>query len=238
MQAVVPTPRGQDQTELERRRLLLDRLRNEYILSHDNISPALMAGTEQPPADWTNRRLGQLGEKWRIPIGTLSPTEPPPQSHQVEVGLRFVHANRPALIISNLSDSVARNIKWTVLLWNMDLPDRNDPLPIPVSSYDFIRSHAEGGPQNLFDGPLLAPLLKPGDRLFGSASVDCPDCARGRTYVVYIVFGKDGWFSEVLNEKSGGSYIPRNLDKDGREEYFKTLEAGAPEQFRTRIGRK
>jgi len=25
-----------------------------------------MAGTEQPPADWTNKRLGDLGERWRV----------------------------------------------------------------------------------------------------------------------------------------------------------------------------
>lgn len=57
---------GIAQAETTRRRNLLERLRNEYILSHDNISPALMAGTEQAPTDWVNKRLTELGEKWRV----------------------------------------------------------------------------------------------------------------------------------------------------------------------------
>src|SRR5437867_4452348 len=83
------------------------------------------------------------------------------------------------LVIVNSSGSLARDIKWIVVLWNMDLPDRDDPLPIPVSTFDWIKPHQEGGPQNLFSGANVAPLLKPGDRLFGSASVNCPNCVRG-----------------------------------------------------------
>ena len=49
-------------TELDRRRTLLHTLLREYILSHDNISPALMAGTEWPPLDWMNKRLSELGD--------------------------------------------------------------------------------------------------------------------------------------------------------------------------------
>ena len=41
-------------------------LRGEYILSHQNISPGLLAGNENPPNEWMNKRLGQLGENWRF----------------------------------------------------------------------------------------------------------------------------------------------------------------------------
>jgi hypothetical protein len=54
--------------EIARRQGLLTALRNEYILSHDGISPALMAGTEQPPSDWVNKRLRELGENWTVSI--------------------------------------------------------------------------------------------------------------------------------------------------------------------------
>lgn len=53
-------------SEAGRRSELLERLRQEYILSHDGISPALMAGTEAPPSDWVDRRLAHLGENWRV----------------------------------------------------------------------------------------------------------------------------------------------------------------------------
>jgi hypothetical protein len=75
-----------------------------------------------------------------------------------DVSLRFVYPKSPALILVNNSDVIAKNIKWSVALWNMDLPDRNDPLPIPVSTFDWIKPHDEGGPQNLFNTPLVCPL--------------------------------------------------------------------------------
>jgi hypothetical protein len=61
-----PTSTTSEETaeEKTRRWNLLEKLRHEYILSHDNLSPALVAGTEKPPNDWVNRRLAKLGEKW------------------------------------------------------------------------------------------------------------------------------------------------------------------------------
>src|SRR6266446_1456558 len=120
-----------------------------------------------------------------------------------EVTLRFVYPKSPALVIMNPSNSVARDTKWMVTLWNMDLPDRDDPLPIPSSTFDWIKPHDEGGPQNLFGSPLVAPLLKPGNRLFGCSIVDCPGCSKGKTYIVYIVWGEGGWFSEFNMDKPG-----------------------------------
>ncbi len=158
------------------------------------------------------------------PLITVPPSEKASEALP-EVALRFVYPKSPALVIVNSSNSLARDIKWTVVLWNMDLPDRADPLPIPVSTFDWLKPHQEGGPQNLFGGGSVAPLLKSGDRLFGSASVNCPNCARGRTYIVYIVYGNGGWVSDLPEENSGGLIIPPNVLKETREEYFKNLEA-------------
>lgn len=58
--------------ETDRRRNLLQTLSREYILSHDGISPGLMAGTEWPPLDWMNRRLKELGESWSVLPGKNS----------------------------------------------------------------------------------------------------------------------------------------------------------------------
>ena len=59
-----------------------------------------------------------------------------------DVALRFVYPKSPALVLVNQSAVIARDIKWTVVLWNMDLPDRNDPLPIPVSTFDWITDNS------------------------------------------------------------------------------------------------
>ena len=154
-----------------------------------------------------------------------------------DVTLSFVYPDAPALMIENQSESLARDIKWFVALWNMDLPDRNDPLPIPVSIFDWLRPHSKGGPLDLFKSPLVAPLLNKGNRLFGSASVLCPECARGRTFIVYIVWGEGGWFSEIEHEKSGSVIMPSNFLKDTREAYFRQLEASIPQSQRIPIGR-
>jgi hypothetical protein len=58
-----------DNPAVRRRRVILLALRNEYILSHDRISTALLAGLEWPPSAWINARLQQLGEQWQIGPG-------------------------------------------------------------------------------------------------------------------------------------------------------------------------
>lgn len=57
---------GRANREQQRRAHLVDRLINEYKLSHDEISPALLAGLELPPLDWLNERLASVGESWWI----------------------------------------------------------------------------------------------------------------------------------------------------------------------------
>jgi len=152
-----------------------------------------------------------------------------------DVDLRFVNQDMPALLILNPSNVVARDIKWTVALWNQDLPDRTDPLPIPVSTFDWLRPHENGGPEALFDAPRVTSLVKPGDHLFGSASVVCPTCIRGRTYIVYIEYGKGGWFVELPDEHSGHIVLPENVSKEGRDRYFAALEQAAAEHNRVPI---
>jgi hypothetical protein len=131
-----------------------------------------------------------------------------------DVTLRFIYPKYPALLLVNQSGVVAREIRWQVTLWNLDLPEHTNPLPIPTAIFDFILPHSSGGPQDLFSAPTIAPLLHPGNRLIGSASVSCPDCARGRTFIVYIVWAQGGglqkcwiglavkcWFQDILQKQ-------------------------------------
>lgn len=155
--------------------------------------------------------------------------------NKADVALRFVYPKSPALVILNQSDVVVREIKWTVVLWNLNIPDRLDPLPIPVSTFDWLRPHDKGGPQTLFGIAGVAPLVKPGDRLVGSATVICPECTRGRTYFVYIIYDNGGWFAEVENEQSGHLFIPANTTKEGLLDYLKIIENQVPEGSRVPI---
>ena len=111
----------------------------------------------------------------------------------------------PLLKVFNLSDVTARQVLYGVGIWDIDnLEKQVNPLPIPAKTIDFIKPHHFSGPINLF-----YPLVNPGTRLFGSVSVDCADCVRGRTYWVYIEFGHGGWYAEIPGEVSGEIKVPR-----------------------------
>jgi hypothetical protein len=178
------------------------------------------------------------------PTPTPEPSKPVPKTPSTQqpavempnVSLRFVSPKSPVLIIVNPSNVVAKEIKWAVVLWNLDLPDRYNPLPIPSNSVDWIKPHDEVGPANLFDLPTVFPLLNPGNRLFGCAMIDCPGCSRGRTYIVYIVWNEGGWYSEINKNHPGKIIAPPNLSKEVMGKYFQLLESMAPPSARTPIG--
>lgn len=156
------------------------------------------------------------------------PKATPLNEIQSDIAIKFVYPRSLALVLVNQSDVIAKNIKYHVALWNMDLPDRNDPLPIPVSTFDWIKPNSESGPQNILWYPQTQACFKSGDRLFGTASVIAPESIRGRTYVVYFKVGDNAWYSEIEDDKSGNLYIPVNFSRPSREEYFRTLEAKIP----------
>ena len=169
------------------------------------------------------------------------------QSASPDVTLSFAFPDSPTLMLRNQSEVVARNIKWVVLLWNLDnaavysqaasseTADKHEPLQIPIGNFDFLKANSTGGPLNLFESPLVKPHVKKGDRLFGSAAVSCPDCERGHTFVVSIIFGQGGWYAEVPEETSGNAFIPRRLTKPVVLSYVQELTAKAPEKNRVAI---
>ncbi len=48
-----------------RRQHLLGRLRQQYILSNDGITPELASGLAPLPKEWVDEQLRKLGESWR-----------------------------------------------------------------------------------------------------------------------------------------------------------------------------
>jgi hypothetical protein len=57
---------GAPHPEAARRAQIMEKLRHKYTLDHDNISSAILAGLEDPPREWTNEQLANLGEDWRV----------------------------------------------------------------------------------------------------------------------------------------------------------------------------
>jgi hypothetical protein len=175
-----------------------------------------------------------------------SPPETPTSTtpDRPDVALRFVDEKRPMVVLFNQSNIVAKTIKWSVALWNMDDPrvylgergeNLHGPLPIPVQTFDFLRPGAAGGPQVLFDTSLVSPHVKDGQELFGSAFVICPECSRGHTYIVDIVLGVGGWWAEVPANSNGELIVPKMSTKDGVVIYKREVLGTIPDSAHIQI---
>lgn len=126
-----------------------------------------------------------------------------------EITLRFVAHDEPLLQLANGTNVVARNIKWLILAWNVSrLSTSDQPLQIPASQFDFLVSHSMSAPISIFTTPLVKPSVNKGDIIIGSASVDCPDCKRGNTYIFWIKLGSGGWFYLVPDIYNGNVLTP------------------------------
>ncbi len=135
-----------------------------WLMSEQSLTPkpiiaavsfALIGGSWMAVYQWVEAKLPP------------APMETPEKPKLPDITLRFVYPKSPALVLANPSDSIARDIKYSVVLWNMDVPERDDPLPIPVATFDWLKPHTEGGPQDLFGSPPVASLLNGGNRLIG-----------------------------------------------------------------------
>jgi hypothetical protein len=59
------TAQAASQAELQHRRQVLAQLRQLYVLSHDGLTPGMLAGTDPLPKQWTEEKLKERGETWR-----------------------------------------------------------------------------------------------------------------------------------------------------------------------------
>jgi hypothetical protein len=176
-------------TEAGRRKSVLALLRNEYILSHDKVSPGLIAGIEPLPSEWVNSRLRELGEKWIV----SSP-------ERQDAGMYFVHPEDPAVIVYNRSNVILKDPRYSVIIWDLD-GGKKDSLPTYSQPFkdQWLRRTGESasafGPWRIFETLSTPPK---GQRLFGYSRVTCPDCIIERFYWIYTRYGeKEGWYGEL-----------------------------------------
>jgi hypothetical protein len=147
-----------------------------------------------------------------------------------EVAIRFQDPDLPTLVLLNTSGVVAQNIKWWVLLFNIDryTPGSLPIAPIRSSTFDFLRAHAPSIPQSLSAEPGFFNIVKPGDRLYGSAIVDCPECKRSRTYFVYLKWGESGWYSLDKNAPQGQVQRPGSQSAQDTAAFVRLVESVPP----------
>lgn len=151
-----------------------------------------------------------------------------------DINLELRNVQTPYLVLLNSSDSLAREVKWMFALWNIDDGGSIQPLPIQIQTFDWIRAGDSSGPQEVFS-PAIIEKLKVGNRIVGSMSELCPDCARGRTYLISIRWRERGWYVEVPASKNGDLLVPdQPINRASLEKFFDKLER-IPEAQRLKI---
>jgi hypothetical protein len=115
-----------------------------------------------------------------------------------DVTMRLVGPKRPALVLENISDTVAYQIKYALALLKIG---SGLPVAIPIGTFDFLRPHDQGGPLNLFDSPAVLHTVHEGDKMFGWIQISCPLCLLTHYFYAYIDFGHTGWYAEVTKDR-------------------------------------
>ena len=72
----------------------------------------------------------------------------------------------------------------------------------------------------MFFRPAVAARVKKGDRVFGSASVSCPECTVGRTYALSFTYAIAGWFAELPDWKNADMLVPKMVTPDGLTAFY------------------
>jgi hypothetical protein len=64
--------------EEQRRQRMLSLLRAQYVAARRSVDPGLISGTKEPPKDWINEQLKNMGESWTVEetLGTSAPPQP------------------------------------------------------------------------------------------------------------------------------------------------------------------
>ncbi|MBZ5696456.1 MAG: hypothetical protein LAN36_13990 [Acidobacteriia bacterium] len=157
-----------------------------------------------------------------------------------DIGMEFVNPGDVAFRMVNLSkDVVLRDPKYTFVLVDIDGPrtvlkdGTSLPyiLPIPAfsDSGDFLKGGQKFIPRPIVSTfPAVQSIVKPNDRIVGTATVSCPDCIRDRRYLVFFVNGSGGWYCEIEKDIPIGM---RELLTDAEG----TLLKAVPSERRIRI---
>lgn len=127
---------------------------------------------------------------------------------QPDIAVRLVSRKELTVALLNVSPPgiLVTDPKFTIVIWNLDLPDRDEPIPdgrLITKTFDrkWIRQEETFIVLRFTRVPEIAALIKTGDRLFGWIAATCPDCVKTKTYWIYTIHGQGGWYSELPQGK-------------------------------------
>ena len=152
----------------------------------------------------------------------------------LHISMRFFMSPKsnpgPSFTVVNQSDVIAKNVRWGIALWDTRFADQASTIPILTYPIDWIKPQEQIGTVGLFGQP--PAQVNTGDRLVGSAAVDCPDCVP-KSYVLFVIWGEGGWYGETGKRWKGKIVLPADgVSKAGREAYFKAIAGIIPPNSR------
>jgi hypothetical protein len=180
-----------------------------------------------------------------VPASPLLLVPPPPgwdvkySSFPVSEKTKILHVSmqfmlsrgtkRPTFSFLDSSDSMARNIRWAIVLWNTEVPDEANSIPIFTYPVDWLKPHQESGAIEILG---QGTNFNTGTVLIGTAGLDCPNCDP-ESYILYIKWGESGWYAKTDKRWKGQPVLPADgLTRVGREMYFKNLVGIVPQTNR------
>lgn len=150
------------------------------------------------------------------------------QQNAVLLAATFTGPTQPSIAIYNPSEEVVENVLWEMVAFRAsDLC----MFSFATQAIGFIKAESSSAnyAMQLATIPKITEppgcVLKPGDELTGSVSIDCAHCS-SHAYIIHLVWGQSGWYFE--SPIKGGLALPKNMSNDGRLQYIQTLTG---EQF-------
>ncbi|HKT89861.1 MAG TPA: hypothetical protein VJQ59_15565, partial [Candidatus Sulfotelmatobacter sp.] len=152
---------------------------------------------------------------------------PMPAHIHPDIDLALIYPQEFAAIFLNRSSVTLNEPSWRFMMWDLDAHDINGyPTNLKIPSGGgpgaWIAQHSMLPPEAIIYN--VRAQVKPGDRLFGWASVTCPDCIKSRTYWIYAIEGSDGWFAEsTVGEPDISYFTSANVQAIGEhlDEFWK-----------------
>jgi hypothetical protein len=127
-----------------------------------------------------------------------------------DIGAFFIAGTSPGLVLTNLSDEVVvRDPGSTISAWNLDTKI-NLPTFSSTETGRFIKKQGPAILVATLDNPTMRSLIKTGDRVLAIVTVDCPDCAKAKSYWLFVVYGGESWYSPIRTLSVDQSFIVVN----------------------------
>ena len=183
----------------------------DAALQSQVASPAGLSGTAGTPDPSNNVGPIQSNSGIVAPGATGPITQvqnyTQPLSPMSDVSLCFVQKKHPILWVLNRSNVPVEHAVFMPVMFDLDALAPDEPLQMISRTFELVSPRARSGGYDVFAELNASPALKYGDRVVGSVGITCPHCVTGRTYYVSIIWGHDGWFSQVAGESSGNALV-------------------------------